>query len=245
MKSNYRDFFALQLTFADKVAHILSCTLEEAILTHTNFHKAFNFGRAGTNPAAWKTYTNGLTTAASPLDWTCAFYAKLPDWEETERPFGCFDYEYKDEEEIIRIHFYSTPAFHVDGTPLSPLSQERQEARTAELRTMFQHISTAHPDAKFVTGHSWVYSLPSYCRLFPEQYIQSLTTATPTFDGTRRWGQFLRHTGAVKENLAADFLVKVAEAKTMEDIAAAFPYQELQAICPIRHFYTHFGISSE
>lgn len=238
MKNNYRDFFDLQIQFATRAADILNIPPSEALLHYTSFHKSFSFGRAGSNPESWGKYAAGLETASSPLEWTCEFYANLPDWEEKERPFGCFDYEFKGAEAAVRIHFYT-----LDKSGASPLSDERLEARKLELHDLFADVHSKHPEAKTVRGHSWAYNLKSYCRLFPEQYIATLTPAENTFDGTRRWGQFLNYKGGLKPNLSEPFLEKLKNAQSMDDLALCFPYQELAAECPIDYFYTFFGIT--
>jgi len=56
------------------------------------------------------------------------------------------------------------------------------------------------------------------------------------------WGQFLDHRGYLKGDLAARFLARVAQARSIADLAAAFPYQVFEVECGIQHFYAFYRL---
>src|SRR5205085_5051060 len=114
----FRDFFDLQLRFAEAVAEKLAVPVDEAVLLYTNFHRRFGLGdvTADQPQPLWHAYARELSKLASHDEraaWTQTFYAQAPD----ERPafpdqvFGCFDFHASAESAIVRLHFYNRDPF--------------------------------------------------------------------------------------------------------------------------------------
>jgi hypothetical protein len=234
-----RDWFDLQLRFADRAAAIEGVPFEEAVLRCTNIARQLDRRRAWdpTEPI-WQEYLRGLRVADDRVAWTVAFvqeHGAAP----ISGPFGCFSYNYVPETRKIRLHFADR-----DESGAGPLSRSRVPARLAELRALFAAVARAHPAARTVRGNSWLHGITAYRRLYPPEYAASAIPAPmeEEFPYMGLWGQFLDHTGQVKAGLAADFLARVAEARTTADLAAAFPHRVYEVECAIVYFYAFYGV---
>jgi hypothetical protein len=110
----YRDFFDLQLRFAEAAAVQTSTPMADAVLLYTNFHRRFglgDFSRDGLNPA-WNDYAGKLAALDSHeqrAGWTQAFYAQVPEGQPafSGHIFGCFEFDADEETGIVRPHFYN------------------------------------------------------------------------------------------------------------------------------------------
>ena len=234
-------YFEVQLLFAEKVADMAQLSLAETVLNYTACYKML--GIDGTFDAAqpdWQAFIQGLREPEQYTPWAyqtyLARYPIIPKF--TDSPcWGCFTYDYYAEQEMVRLHFSNQ-----DDSAYGALSHERRATRIAELRLMFQHIQAAHPEARWVHGGSWLYNWESYRRLFPPAFGQSATVEPPALQFRGLWGQFLRHTWQVNEEMAADFLQRVQRLQTLEGIADCFPYQVLATDGTLQDFYAFYQI---
>jgi hypothetical protein len=240
----YRDFFDLQLRFAEAVAEKTSTAIADAVLLTTNFHRRFGLGDApfdGAMNPGWQEYAHGLEALATHqqrADWTQAFYARSPE----ERPafpdhvFGCFKFHASDTTDIVRLHFYNRDA-------LGPLSKARAGVRRRELESMFAFIRKRFPNAGYVEGRSWLYGTEAYRRLFAEDYVRSraVIESGNRFQGMARWGQFLDRDGNVKPELKEMFLRNIARLNT-DRLWETFPLPSFRVRAPIGAFYDDYGI---
>jgi hypothetical protein len=239
----YRDFFDLQLRFAEAIAERTAMPLAEAVLRYTNFHRRFGLGDATADEPhpAWHAYARELLQFASHdarVGWTQAFYAQSPD-ERLSFPdhvFGCFYFHASNDSEIVRLHFYNRD-------PLGPLNKARAGERRRELTRMFAYVRQRFAHVTQVDGRSWLYGTEAYRRLFPEQYVQSRVAAENDrrFQGMSRWGQFLDRHGNVKPALKATFLHNLDRLDTCR-LWEAFPLPSFRASAPIDAFYERYGI---
>jgi hypothetical protein len=239
----FRDFFDLQLRFAETIAERTATPLAEAVLRYTNLHRRFGLGdvTADEPHPSWHAYARELSRLASHdarAAWTQAFYAQSPD-ERLSFPdhvFGCFYFHASNDSEILRMHFYNRD-------PLGPLSKARAEQRRRELESMFAAIRRRFPHLKRVEGRSWLYGTEAYRRLFPDDYVQSRAVMENDrrFQGMARWGQFLDRDGKVKPALKQAFLRNLDQLDTGR-LWQAFPLPSFQVSAPIEAFYARYGI---
>lgn len=239
-----REFFAVQLAFAQKMAALTHQPYEEVVLQKTAFYRIFglDYSFDPRNPL-WQDYLAGLRQNEMDTDWSYLFYLDhLDDIPEYNTPrWGCFSFEYwPEEQETIRLHFSGL----LDASGYGPLTSLRKEARIAELRSMFAHIKETHPAARTVHGGSWVYNRREYTRLFPDAYSQS-AQIDPN-EGSLRfrglWGQFLRYTNQMNEQVMATFMERVASLHNASDFWQCFPYRAMTVKAPIEVFYNFYGI---
>jgi hypothetical protein len=239
----FRDFFDLQLYFAEAVAERTAMPLAEAVLRYTNLHRRFGLGdvTAGEPHPSWHVYARELSRIDSHdarAAWTQAFYTQSPD-ERLSFPdhvFGCFYFHAGNDGDIVRLHFYNRD-------PLGPLSKARADERRRELADMFACVRQRFPHVTRVEGRSWLYGTEAYRQLFPEDYVRSRAAIEndARFQGMSRWGQFLDREGNVKPALKEEFLRNLGQLDTGR-LWQAFPLPSFRVGAPIDAFYLHYGI---
>jgi hypothetical protein len=176
-------------------------------------------------------------------DYAYAFYTKrFPSVMRFEdmAHWGCFAYDYLPHKGAIHIHF-GVPA-DIRAGPLRAINQPQ---RRRDLQAMFTHIRQHAFDAREVHGASWLYNRSEYCRLFPEVYIASALPVEPHYRARALWGQFLRSTGAINEDVVAVFLQRVERMRASVELRQCFPYQVLETRAPIAAFYAWCDVASD
>ena len=244
-----RDYFALQLHFADVVAAKAAWPLPEVVEHYTNFYRRFGFGIWPDAPRVpeWYYYTAHLQTLATHdqrLAWTHTFYAQLPPERlpAGRQQFGCFGCDPPDADGRVRIHFTN---HDTDGT--SPLSRAKMGARRQELQALFMYVQQTHAAAaQSVLGGSWLYHLEAYRRLFPPAYGASriVQEGNAHLQGQTCWGQFLDHREAVRAVLREQLLANLAKVD-MQRLWEAFPVPTYNVQAPIQAFYDLYQVGAQ
>ncbi|MFA6715699.1 MAG: hypothetical protein WCS27_10000 [Victivallaceae bacterium] len=140
-----------------------------------------------------------------------------PDYEW----FGCFRYNYLEEQKHIALHFRNACC------PESPFAVPADRVR--ELTLLIKDIQNKGLSPQTVGCDSWLNELKIFQSFFPEEYVQSFTVSPPdSKSGYGWWGQFIGKNGCLNEAK-----VKVFE-RNME-----FPYRRLIARCPYDSFRRH------
>jgi hypothetical protein len=232
-----RDYFEVQLRFADILAARTSRALADICLEFTNLHRRLGLGRTDGSPPTerWMHYATGLESCASTADrlqWTVDCLANAPLEKRNTRKFGCFSYEMIDNERVVRIHFGN----YDSANGIGPLVRAKAERRRSELREMFTHIRAHHPLAQTVRGGSWLYNVEAYRRLFPSAYTASAhEPARVRLDGTSSWGQVIDFRERVRPTVRRAILDNAATV----DVATpwqAFPLRALAVQSAIAAF---------
>jgi hypothetical protein len=240
-----RDYFDLQLRFAEAVAVTAALPLAEAVSQCTNFYRRFGLGPLQGAPIApeWTTYTAQLMTLETHehrVAWTQAFFAQSPPERlpPGQRQFGCFSCDPPEADGMVRMHFANR-----DHDGISPLSRTKITTRRQELRAMFTYVKQTYAEAQAVRGGSWLYHLEAYRRLFPPVYGDSraVLEGISRFQGTSSWGQFLDHREGVKPALRAQFLENLKQLE-MHRLWAVFPLPACRAQAPMQAFYDFYHI---
>ena len=237
-----KNYFALQLAFAQKVAKLGKLPLVSTVLNYTSFYKTFriNDGDFDPNNDTWRKFTALFTKTSNKLATTYSFYRNrlvLVSPEKEKGSFGCFSYEYLFKEHAILIHFRNN-----DDSEPGALSKSREPVRSGELKAMFQEIKLKYPQAKLVFGFSWLYNVQAYTRLFPPEYLVHIKKNAEWFKSTALWGQFLDSAGEVKEDSATEFLARMAKCKTLDELKQSFPLKVLEPWARIPYFYQFYKI---
>lgn len=243
----YRDFFDLQLRFAEAVAEKTATPIADVVLRITNFHRRFGLGDVpaeGAPGPAWQDYARGLgalPTHQQRADWTQRFYAQSPEEQSAfpDHVFGCFELHASDASDIVRLHFYNRDAF-------GPLSKARISERRHELEGMFAFVRKRFPSATRVEGRSWLYGTESYRRLFPDDYVRSriVIESGDRFQGMARWGQFLDRERNVKPELKEIFLRNIPRLNA-DRLWEAFPLPSFRVRAPIDVFYECYAVAKK
>jgi hypothetical protein len=231
-------YIALLLRFAERVAEVEGVSMDEALLTFTPLYLNFGLTRSfSPQDPTWQEFLAGYHDASQPVAWTHAFYLAHAR-EYGESPFGCFSYAYESETRTIRLHFGDR-----DAAGAGPLSEERQQARRAELTALFADVRREVPAAEAVPGRSWLYILAAYRRLFPPAYVRTAVPSASEWQFMSLWGQFLDRCGEVRPDPTTTFLDRIATATTLDALAWSFPLPVLAPRCPIEHFYAFYGLN--
>ena len=242
-----REFFGVQLHYADVLSAKAGMPLFEAITFHTNFHRLFAYGNLSKGPAApdflaLADRVSAIRDADERLDALINAYADRPadPWPSDRFPFGNhFACEAPNDAGIVRIHFRNR--FNSDS--YGPLHSANVEQRRIDLTDMFGFVANRWPDAKAVVGQSWLYNTEAYCRLFPAPYAASRTPVLGPrpIHGLSTWGQFLDFHGRAKPAMVETFKRNL-DALDISQPWLSFPYQVLITTAPMLAFKDEYGL---
>ncbi|MBI5470507.1 hypothetical protein HY968_04300 [Candidatus Kaiserbacteria bacterium] len=247
-----QDFFRIQTEFASAAAKLQNMPFANACTEYTNL---FNFLGDGEREweavdKAWNQFVDKSKPYVETGDMNGVARIAKETYNrpgEREQPgshhFGCFSYGVRPPEDgapgEIAVHFQNR-----DGKGSGPLSAAKIEKRKSELREMFKEIKDKYKDEEYiVTGASWLYNIPQYRDLFPQDYKESLDQSQNVAPNKRYlqnlglWGQFLKADGGINTRQVEKFLAKVKDAKTEEQLLDAFPVKTLTPRSPIASFY--------
>lgn len=242
-----RDFFGVQLHWADVFAAKAGLPLAEAITWHTNFHRLFAYGNLSKQPPdpAFTALAHHIAALSNPterLDALILAYADRPPdpWPVDRFPFGHhFACEAPNADGAVRIHFRN----RFNTEEVGPLHASNLAQRRAELTEMFGHVARSWPGTRTVLGQSWLYNTEGYRRLFPAAYANSrqpLIGPRP-IHGLSTWGQFLDFRGRAKPDVAEAFRHNL-ETLDVAQPWLSFPYQVLTVAAPFSVFREEYGL---
>jgi hypothetical protein len=159
--------------------------------------------------------------------------------------FGCCSYDYNRDERAVSMHF-----MNVEHGTVGPLSLEKLPLRRREMGEVMRDIKRKRSDAKEVRGHSWLYNLEAYRRIFPGSYTENLvpSESPAIWRSMSSWGQFLDselHLEAEKAELLMERLRKLPANEELSELLKPPLWLPLRAQGPISAFYEEYGISRE
>jgi len=235
-----KEFFDLQLTFAEAVCSATGMPRERCLFEYTNLYVRFGLGREfDADHPAWRSYLAGLRGAEDARAWTYRFYLDDPEVR-TAPPvvatFGCFSYA-RSGSGPVRLHFRNA---ETDG--VSPLAADRAGQRRAELAALFRQIRKTVGDSVQVAGVSWLYNIEAYRRLFPPAYVASAEVVRDKFRSMPLWGQFVDRHGAVKDAMARPFLAAIQGRNNLRDPNMCFPYPVQTVHAHAREFHDFYAV---
>lgn len=213
--------------------------IAEAINTCTNLRRRFGlFGPEGDR--AWAAFLDGVRACENSRDVLgLALAARAAAPKLKPSPFGCFSYDARAADGILRLHFMPEPR-HRDS---SPLADNSMHERRAVLGALFADVRERHPEVRHVRGLSWLYNIQPYKRLFPPAFTESLAPVNGLLhlNGSSTWGQVLNYRHELRPGVA-DRVLTGLEPKTVRTPWQAFPLQPLVAICSVNCFFEWFAI---
>jgi hypothetical protein len=244
------DYFEVQLRLARRMAELTGAPLGEMALRNTNFHRWLGLGvwRDADGPAdGWAPYAarlEALGDLGAQVAWTVEAYRWAPD-EIVPHPgqvgFGCFAYEPRNADGVVRFHFFNRDTDAEGG----PLASAKVDRRRDELARLFAHVGKTAPPDTTIRGGSWLYHLEAYRRLFPPAYADSRGPYTRPIHlrGTATWGQVIdahqRVRPAVRDLVVANLAQLDPEAPYR-----IFPFQMLAVEAPLSAFLAFYGLGA-
>ncbi len=241
-----RAFFGLQLSFVERLIEHFSLDLADTLQQYTTFTR-------GIATEHWGEYLAGFQTATDRTEW--AYQWDLAQRAPGPQPndnqlygralFGCFHYSIHNDPRgkatIIRPHFIKN-----DRTGLRALGQERLAVRQAEVRRMFVHVHEHVPEARMVRGHSWLYNLAAYRRIYPPIYTTTMPAVLDDeFQYLSLWGQCFDRHWQPKQAVTHELLRRLDSLDDLADLRFCFPYQVRLPRCKIGDVYTFLGIAGK
>lgn len=242
-----RDFFGIQLHYADMLWWKAKIPLVEGITYHTNFHRLFAYGNLS-KQAPDPEFTRLAEHIATKQDrndrlaYLLLAYAARPadPWPADRFPFGNhFACEAPNADGAVRIHFRN----RFNNDEHGPLHACNMAQRRADLTAMFGFVASRWPGAKAVVGQSWLYNTEGYRRLFPRAYADSrkpLEGPRP-IHGLSTWGQFLDFRGRAKPDIVEMFRRNL-NALDVSQPWLSFPYQVLTVTAPLQAFRDEYNV---
>ena len=100
-----------------------------------------------------------------------------------------------------------------------------------------------HPEAAWLRGRSWLYSVEAYRRIFPEVFLAGLQPREPDLQFLACWGQLLDGAWRTRGDIASVLLHGVKLASTTNDLEAAFPYAMQQSKIPLGSVVAQVALS--
>lgn len=234
-----REFAGLQIKFATIVARVLNIPLSKALENYTALYRRFKLPldqnhESDVNNSVWKQFLSHIGDKERLISEATDIVCK----ESLIQTDTCFSYAYDERDKAVNIHFANN-----DSNEHGPLSDKRIPVRREELKAMFAVIKQKHPDAERVRGSSWIFNLPKYRDLFPENYTDRMGTPRCNVTTMSIWGQFIDRQGRLRHDQAEKLLTHAEKARSEEELLEAFPLRELSVGCRIVDFYRFYEIT--
>jgi len=239
-----KGFFDVQVTFALKVAELSNIHIEDALLNYTFFYRNFFVPskRFIKTKKEWKDFLQELKDNDYKNITEIAYkYSekRMKARNSFEIPLysgnPCFISEIQGSN--VYLHFNNN-----EGSNPGPLSHERINQRLAELTNIFSSIKTQHPEVTSIYCYSWLNNLPSFTRLFPNEFGKNSLVVRNDFRSLDIWGQFLDSGYNLKQVETREFLRKVGGAKSVKELKSSFQLYPIIAHCDVDNFYTLYKI---
>jgi len=240
-----KDYFALQLEFAEQIAEDTGFPLESILRNYAPMIRKYAFTYDDDGKICPLASTDGTEIVEAAYNAYSKQLSRDPIPYHEENRFGCMFYTYENEKRSVHLHFNNA-----EHDPKGPLSPDRLPFRRAEMADMMRDVRLKYPNATHVRGQSWLYNLEEYRSIFPESYTKHLGKDESRGSWSRGpivWGQFLDSDGNVRRDRAELLLERLrAQSKGayMSDLLAPplmLPYKVIGAITD---FYTEYGIKS-
>ncbi len=235
---NYPDsFFQLQLDYAERVSELGTIPLEEALLHHTGFYKLIgtsDWDFDAENPQ-WQEFISQMNSTPN-IDTIKKFciYGRREN-PDNDKKFGCFSYDFNKKTNNIHVHF-------IPSTERGSLSSNQKDQRLCELKQMFLSIREHYPQAKRVIGFSWLHNIPSYQRLFPNEYFKNMSISKNWYKSLAIWGQFINSDLTLKEKDVMKFLNCIKNKDQLSELHECFPFHVGEPAADIQYFYDFYKI---
>lgn len=169
-----KDFFDLQVKFAQIIAQKYAISFHQAIFKYTSLYVR-TLGFSDENPPFETNPQWGKIIAEIPQDQSLQgeyFYTLYLDFEKKQKPshagntFGCFGYAFHTDTQNYELHFDA-----ID--PKGNLGKDRMTERMKDLKEMFLAIYRENKEGTTFFVRTWLLNIEAFNRLFPKEFIQT------------------------------------------------------------------------
>jgi len=240
------EYFDAQVQFAKRWSVVADDSFSAMLLRKTSLYRTISGQIPGPEGVSknWTTLTNGVDDNDPSMIASRLYDAFLrqprsrytaPDHD------GAFGYDYYPNDHLVKIHFTNPRRGE------SPFSADNMPQRQNEFKHLLEHIQDVHPDADKVVSASWIRSTKSYQSLFPPDLNtpKSLMSTDMFLGGDSVWGQFMDRNGNINQRVYDQFITAIQDAKSPEDLIAAFPYKVLRVEDSIEKYYRYYNVEPE
>ncbi|MBU0975268.1 MAG: hypothetical protein ABIE03_06060 [Patescibacteria group bacterium] len=239
-----KEFFKLQLDFAQKASEITREDITQAILKYTNIYLTFGLDFNFSIEA--KVWQNYIRDFKSDLEYTYQFYKQtqkdgkqkraIDKYKEVE--FGCFSYSIEPKKKRAWIHISNN-----EKSNFGPFSSERLDARRREMTEMLKYIKLHKKNVEFIKETSWFFAHENHNKVYPPEFIgQAAIVAGGELQFLSSWGQFIDSKGRLRNDLADKFRKCLSKKNTISDMIKCFPYPVKESEMPIEEFYGFYEV---
>ncbi|MBP6879578.1 MAG: hypothetical protein KBF62_00905 [Candidatus Pacebacteria bacterium] len=238
---NYsKEFFKIQIEFAEKIASITGKSIEGVLLEYTCLYKRFGIQNwsFNKNELVWQEFLKEFRISKNKTSTVYEFQIKhAENKSEKEVFFGCFRYEYSADEKDVRIHFSS----HGESGSLGKANIEK---RKEDLRLMCVDIKNKYPETKTISGISWLFNIDACKRIFPPRFTDN-AKVLEWYRSLAIWGQFSDSKGNIRPETAEKFKICFLKQGNLSDLLSCFPYKVLAPSTKIENFYKFYETKKE
>lgn len=198
----------------------------------------------------WSDLIRDIRSSKDPAA-TCVEYWKRFSQARREKPrefFGPFRFDYHAEEHRVSIHFGSMGWSREERDAPVRFTKDTKE----ELARLFRTVRERHPDAKVVSGSSWLFTelfaspllSKKVKEVLPPSFVESRHTTEYPSQGGGYWGQFVDNRGRVHRGRAAEFRERMHNSEIMkpDTFMQAFPVQPTYLEAPVEDFYRFYEV---
>lgn len=232
-QENLKKLLSTQISFATKAQELNQISMEDSLLQYTSIYRGIlKLPRpiSKDNPV-WRDFIDQCLTSNDFNNSAWEFVQKHKSKEKQEnkeqkKKFGPFGYEYDPIKKSVILHF--------DSNGVRSMDPSNGDFLRESLKKMFSEVKIKYPEAILFESTSWIDKF--LAKFFPKEFITNAVVKDRWFKSESAWGQFKTSSG-IREKSIKEFLDKVKNAKSNEDLQNAFRYQVLYAKCSIEDIY--------
>ena len=137
------------------------------------------------------------------------------------------------------MHFLPRRSGHGELGSQDPIENEAiLQARKNDMKNLLEFVKNEYPEIEFLATYTWLQNKANYRILFPSDVEMKLVR--DKFSGL--WGQFMKWDGSASLQTYNQFLEKLKEAKTMEEVFDAIPMKVLGTTIPLEKMYKLYSL---
>lgn len=211
-----KEFFALQIKFAELVGKHCKIPFEKVLFSHTSLYTRLigyhdEVAPNKSNPK-WQEILRGLPKGFK--EQTNYIYQKYLDYEKSkpkktnQKKFGCFAFSYHEKVNRFELHFSNSD-------PKGNLGKDRVKCRIKELKELFTTMKSCNKKGARVYLTTWLLGIEAFNRLYPPAFIKAAKPWTAQLaQNNAHWGQFVDRHGSLKKELAKQLLCNASECRS-------------------------------
>ncbi len=224
------EYFEAQVQFAGRWAEITGESFVDALATRTAVKRRLDVDNEQL----------GLIVSSAEYLGSTIFDLYKSDEANLYKPKerSMLGYDYRPQDGVVKIHFTN----YLRGE--RPFDEAGMKERRREMERLLREVKATHPEARSLMSASWLRSTKKYVSLSPPDVDEplSIMSSDMKFGGNSLWGQFMDFRGNANQRVCDMFFQALRDAKTLEELLAAFPYPVRISNDDIEKYYGFYSI---